>query len=118
MNPQGQQPTPEVVQAEIDRRVTIRDQKQRICNASANLLEAIQQNAPDLSFTYTSPVVDAYADVMETQVSIMQGELVALTTDIDNLSALLAQMKSPILRVTPTNAPTPFPTRPGPHGIR
>ena len=50
----------------------------------------------------------------------MTVELNALTTDIDNLSALLAQMKSPILRVAPTpgNAPTTFPSRPGPHGIR
>jgi len=118
MNPQGQQPTPEVVQAEIDRRVTIRDQKQRICNASANLSAVIIKNDADLSLTFTSEVVKAYADVLVTQVAIMQNELAALTTDIDNLSALLAQMKSPILRVTPTNAPTPFPTRPGPHGIR
>ena len=118
MNPQGQQPTPEVVQAEIDRRVTIRNQKQTICNASSNLCAAVRGNQNDLELTFTPPVVEAYVQVLETQVTIMQNELVALTTDIDNLSALLAQMKNPPRILVPTNAPTPFPTRPGPHGIR
>lgn len=92
----------------------VHHQKQFMMNANTDLVSAISASRNDLTTIFPSSVIDAYLLTLNVQNNQLAWECENLERDMEKITDILAQIDSPIHRVTAM----PMPVPPGPRNIR